>query len=215
MHLSAALEDGFPDFFDDSRQAVCSYVGMGVVQDSGTGAVLAEDVQYFFYGTPLFASGVQFPVRISPGASFAEAVVGFGVDLLFAGDEGDVFFAFANVPSPFYDDGFSAQFYQAKGSEESCRPGANDYDGRSVGYVFVFDVSVCLTVRLFVDEYAHLQVDINCSLSRINGTFDDSDGLNIFGRESFFPHDYLPDGLPGSGFLWMESVLKFFNHACV
>ena len=62
MHFTTTFYDGIPHIFNHTRQLVCTDVGMGICQDGGTGAMLAEYIQNFVHIPSLFASGIEFAV---------------------------------------------------------------------------------------------------------------------------------------------------------
>jgi hypothetical protein len=75
VDLAAATYYGVADVFNHARQAVSTYVGMGIGQYRGACAVLAEYVQDAVGAAAFLATGVELAVRVCAGTALAKAVV--------------------------------------------------------------------------------------------------------------------------------------------
>ena len=89
MHFTTTFYDGIPHIFNHTRQLVCTDVGMGICQDGGTGAMLAEYIQNFVHIPSLFAS---------------ETVVAFRGNFVLTADTGDIYFSIAYILTSFHYD---------------------------------------------------------------------------------------------------------------
>ena len=108
VHFATAIEDGLSHVLDDTRQAVCANVRMGIRKDGRTGSVLNEDLQDAVCIASFLASGVKLSVAISSCPTLAKTVVAFWVNALFRTDAGNVLLPFANILTALNDDGLEA-----------------------------------------------------------------------------------------------------------
>ena len=104
MHFTTTFYDGIPHIFNHTRQLVCTDVGMGICQDGGTGAMLAEYIQNFVHIPSLFASGIEFAVWVGSCSSFSETVVAFRGNFVLTADTGDIYFSIAYILTSFHYD---------------------------------------------------------------------------------------------------------------
>ena len=155
---------------------------MGVSQDRGARPELAKDIQNLIDRPPFLAAGVKFAVGIGAGSPFAEAVVGLFVHLMLAADQGDILFTFAHVLSAFDHDRTQAELYQAEGGKQTTRPRSYHHDRLPCRHVFIFHRLEFRFVRFLIDKSTQLDIHIDSPLTRINGTFQHPDGVNMRNR---------------------------------
>ena len=177
MHLSAGSADLVAHRLYDSRQTVCADVRMSVGENVGRSTELTENAQNLFDVAAFFGAGVEFSVGVGTCAAFAERVVAFRIDAVFAGDAGDVLAPFVNVLASLQNDGAAAQFNQTQGGEESTGAGTDDNDGGSVGDVGIVHGSEVQRRSGFVDIDVHAEIDEDGSLARIDAAASNAQGL--------------------------------------
>src|SRR5690606_13297461 len=99
--LTTAVGYGFPYGGDDFRQFVGADMRMGFVQNVFLGAKLHEYIQYAVHIAAFGATGVQFTIAVGAGATFAKAVIAFGIDNAFFVEHGQIAAARAHVFTSF------------------------------------------------------------------------------------------------------------------
>lgn len=105
MIFAAVAFDGGTHVGDDAAELVGADVGMGINGDGGVGAVFDEAADDFLHVAAFGAAGVELAVGVGACAALAEAPVAVGVDLLGAGQLGDVGAAFLHRFAALDDDG--------------------------------------------------------------------------------------------------------------
>ena len=83
---------------------------MGFVED---GIGCAEEMEKFhdaLHVTAFLGAGEEFSVREGTGSTFAEAVVGFGIESFIPVEQRYIAFSFADFFAALVDDGFDALF---------------------------------------------------------------------------------------------------------
>ena len=75
------LNNAVPDSFDDSRELVCSDMGMGIDKNRAVSSEVHELIEDFPYVSPLGRTGEKFSVREGTGPTFTIAVVGIRIHL--------------------------------------------------------------------------------------------------------------------------------------
>ena len=131
-------EDTFAHSFDDGRQFIGADMGVCFVEDGVGRAEVMEEFHDALHVTAFLGAGEQFAVREGAGTSFAEAVVGLGVESFVAVEQGDVFLALADLFPAFVDDGFDAMFHEREGGKQTSRAGSDD-DGLARSVVHVLE----------------------------------------------------------------------------
>ena len=133
--IAACLPDGAAQARDDGGQAVGTDVRMGFVQNRLRCAVGVEQLHRAAVVAAFFRTRVKFAVGKSASATFAETVVGLGVERVLTVDQGDVTFSFTDLLAAFKHNRLEAAFDQAERRKEACRAGADHEHGITVRHI--------------------------------------------------------------------------------
>ena len=184
MHLAAAAQDGVAHILDDAWQFVGADVRVGVGEDGGGGAMLAEHIQYFVDTAPFFGASIEFSVGIGARSPLAETVVALRVHLLCAGDGSEVFFAFSHILTPFDDDGAQVEFDKTQCGEEATRSSSHHDDSGTLRHITIMRDGKGLVGRHLVDIDPHSEIDHDIALARIDTSLEHphmADGAGVDG----------------------------------
>jgi hypothetical protein len=175
MDLTAAVDDGVSDILNYARQAVRTYVGVGIGQYRGACAVLAEYVQYAVCAAAFLASGVQFAVGVGTGTALAKTVVGFRVDLMGTAYGGYVNLAVMHVLAALKDNRSKSKFNKVQRCEQTSGACAYHYDcGLAVNWTVVYPGKLVLG-RLLINENPQSEVYENGALAGIDALLERAD----------------------------------------
>ena len=138
-HLTTCAFDGFPHRGHHGRQTVGADVRMGFHQDVGIRPMHHHPFKGFADVASFFASGVQFSVAVGACAPLAEAVVRFGIDLVFSVELGQITSPRTHVLPTLQHDGAHPVPQAFQCGVQACRTGAHDDHFFGIG----FDVGPC------------------------------------------------------------------------
>ena len=151
---------------------------MGIDQDVGRCAELAEHAQDFLDVSALLRPGEQLAVGVGSRSAFAEGVVALGIHAVVARDAGYVLAPFMHVLAAFQHDGPPAQFDEAQGGKQSARAGTYHNDARGLAHVGVDHRLEVESGRHLVDVEVEAQVDVDGALAGVDASAADAQGLD-------------------------------------
>ena len=137
MILPTVLLDAVPDALHDARERVTADVRMRVDQDALLRTEGHQLVQDLADVAALVGTRIEFAVRESAGATFAEAVVRIGIDPLLAVERSHIHFPLVYVLAPLQDHGPQPFHQQAQCRKHSGGAAAHHDDGLCVRNVLV------------------------------------------------------------------------------
>ena len=114
MHLAATCYYALAHILYHTRQFVGTDVWMSIYKDILLCSVLMKNVQNTVYIASFLASGVEFAIGISTGATLAEAVVAIAIHHSLASYFCKVGCTVFHVLASFEHYGLYAEFYQAQ-----------------------------------------------------------------------------------------------------
>ena len=183
MDFATVLDDALTHGADDRGQAVAADMGMRLIENSIVGTEVMKEFHHTLHIAAFLAARIEFAIGESTCTTFAEAVVGFGIQSLIAIEDSNVFLAVADGFATLVNDRFDAIFEQCESSEESCWSCANN-SCAVLGMVHILE-NRCLVqgdrcifgkrVALLVGE--HSQVNLERTLASINRTLYDAVAL--------------------------------------
>ena len=118
-----------------------------------------------------------------------------------------------DILATFQDNGAQAKLNEAKGSKQSARTSTDDDDLRSLADIRIVGMLIGIVSRLFVDEYAHLQIDEDSTLAGIDATPQDthsSDGAYV---KAILVSQPRAQRLFIGSHLWLYSHLILIGHS--
>ena len=178
VYLATRLDYRITHGLNHLGEPVCSYMGMGISQDSRRRPMLAEDIQDLVRITTFLTTGVELAIRIGACPTLTKTVVALCIYLLVFGDIGQIFLSFMNILSSLQHDRPQTQFYQSQRSKQSTRPRPHDNHLRPAFHIRVFRPDILIVMGLFIDIDSDLQVDEYLSLTGINASFEDPHPIN-------------------------------------
>ena len=190
-------------------------MGVRIAQDGCRCAVLAEDVEDFFYIAAFLAACVEFAIRVGPCATLAEAIVALGVNGMLARDACDVAFAGMHILASFYHDRAASQLDEAKGCEESTWASSHDDDFGTLIHHGVVGLGVFVIGGEFVDIEAYGEVDEDGALACIDAALQCAHGLDGACIEPLLTSHILLYALLAGCLLGQNAELDFLNHRLV
>ena len=168
MHFTARLDDLPTHAGDDAREAIGADVGMGVGENVGGGAVLAEDAEDARHVAALLGTSVELTVGEGPGPAFAEGIVALGIDTARTGDGGNVLLTAVDIASALEHHGAHAEFDESQGGKESCGACA-DHDGlRRLRDIAIANGGIGEFGGLFAHPNLHAEIDHHVALARVD-----------------------------------------------
>ena len=184
--VNTCLEVDFAATFDNliahilyhARQLVRTNVWMCIDKNIGRGSKLAENAENLIGVASFLAARIEFPVRISPCATFSKGVVALGIYFVLARDEGNIFAPFANIFSALEHHGAQSELDEAQGGKESTRTCAHHNDALGVGNILIRHLLIIESWRLFIDVYIERKIHENGTLARIDAPLANVNGLD-------------------------------------
>ena len=178
MHLASAGKNRVAHILDHTRKPVCPDVGMGIGEDGGRCAMLAEDIENLVDRSAFLAARIELSVRISTGSALSEAVIRLRVYRLRFLYRGYVRFSVAYVLSTFEDYGTQPQLYEFQGGEQSGRAFTYHDDSRAVAHILVFGLHESVILWKLIDVDADFQVYIDVTVTCVNRPFQGTYTVN-------------------------------------
>ena len=117
---------------------------------------IMEDLHHPLHVSPLLGPREEFAVGERTGSSFAETVVGLGVEPFVPVEQCYVAFAGADLFAALVDDRFDTLFYQCQCGKEPCGTGSyNDYFPFGIMHIPI-DWRLVRELRVFFDGITFL-----------------------------------------------------------
>ena len=171
--LAPGLLDRPADRRDDAGKAVGPDMRMSVVENRLVGAVKAKHLERLAVIAPLFGTGVQLAVGISPGPALAESVVAVGIDLAVAIDPSDVALTGRDVLAALEHDGPQPALDQPQCGEQPRRPRPDHHHGRPSPDERIVEPHR-VGLPLMVDVHLDAQIDPDGTAPRVDRTPHDA-----------------------------------------
>ena len=168
-YLTARPQNCFAQGRDHGGEFVGTDVRVGIHQNLFGCPVRHQDLQNPPNVAAFAGSGVEFPVRIGTGPTFAKTIVRFGIHHVVFVDGGQIAPPRPHIRPAFQHHRFQAQFNQPQGGKQPCR--ASSHNDHGVGLAHV---RVCQTVPnqgrwCFTGIHVGLHVDTYLAAARIDG----------------------------------------------
>lgn len=141
-HFAAAGGDCPADGGHDTGQPVGTDMRMGFIEYRLVGTVEDERTERLVVISALLAPGKELAVGKGTRTSFAEGIVGVGVEPAVAVQFCHVAAAYRHLPAPFEDDGPVSRFDEPQRTEEAGRASAHDDDLLGMRHVRIVEADL-------------------------------------------------------------------------